>query len=404
MKEEERAIMKAKVEVPIVSEQVETFNAKLLEKEVVLKQAEMEVKLVDCPKPSNCVQLAQPQGGLVSGTTPAPLPACQPTIFHSKPLTVEAVGHADCVIIGGAHKEEIGFQTASQGELIAIIPKEAEPVVNKEIEELIVIQEVEGPVLNNPGNSTDQTLTRKTLTKKTLTKGTLTKAVLNKEVAMIGATQVEQEAFKHVEATMVAEEEAIVMEDEEEVTNKLVEEEESLEHVEEEGFINHVEEFSISVEGFDYDENTGQISYQNQPVEFATPQLREQVLAKMFQVINEGSNPPSKPASPKGLEPSPISPEPLNLRHQERRLTFGHLSQAKVQSLGRWTSWTKSLLMSDLEAAFSKPRRGIIWSNFSPEEKLAHFDMVNWEATFPLDPPPRSLMFEADEDQWSTWA
>jgi len=60
--------------------------------------------------------------------------------------------------------------------------------------------------------------------------------------------------------------------------------------------------------------------------------------------------------------------------------------------------------MSDLEAAFSKPRRGIIWSNFSPEEKLAHFDMVNWEATFPLDPPPRSLMFEADEDQWSTWA
>ena len=43
MEEEERAIMKAKVEVSIVSEQVETFNAKLVEKEVVLKQAEVEV-------------------------------------------------------------------------------------------------------------------------------------------------------------------------------------------------------------------------------------------------------------------------------------------------------------------------------------------------------------------------
>ena len=60
--------------------------------------------------------------------------------------------------------------------------------------------------------------------------------------------------------------------------------------------------------------------------------------------------------------------------------------------------------MSDLEAAFSKPRRGIHWSDFSPEEKLACFDMVDWGATFPLDPPPRSLMFEPDEDQWSTWA
>ena len=81
------------------------------------------------------------------------------------------------------------------------------------------------------------------------------------------------------------------MGDEEDPTNKLVEEEEeSLGHVEEEEFINHVEEFSFSVEGFDYDENTGQVSYQNQPVEFATPQLREQVLAKMFQVINEGSD------------------------------------------------------------------------------------------------------------------
>ena len=57
------------------------------------------------------------------------------------------------------------------------------------------------------------------------------------------------------------------MEDEEETTNKLVEEEESHGHVEEEEFINHVEEFSFSVEGFDYDENTGQISYQNQPVD-----------------------------------------------------------------------------------------------------------------------------------------
>ena len=350
-----------KLAMPVQREEVKM--ATLKEEELAI----VEVKVVNCLKPSNSVELAQPQGGLVSGTMPAPLPAHQPITFLSKPLDVEDAEDDDCVVFGGAHQEEIGVQTASQGELIALIPKVKEPIVNQEVEE----------------------------------------PVLNKEVVMIDATQVEEEVAKHVEAMILAKEEVIVVEDEEkETTIKLVEEEEeSLGHVEEEGFTNHVEEFSFSVEGFEYDENTGLISYQHQPVEFATPQLREQVLAKMFQVINEGSsNPLSMPASPKGLESSPISHKPLNLRHQERRLTFGHLSQTKVQSLGRRTSWTKSLLMSDLEAAFSKPRRGIIWSDFSPEEKLAHFDMVNWEATFPLDPPPRSLMLEPEEDQWSTWA
>ena len=219
-----------KLAVPVQKEEVKMAT---LQEEIVTMQAKVE----DCLKPSNSVQLAQPQGGLVSGTmpaplpahqpitflsnpldvaqpqgglvsgtTPAPLPACQPTIFLSKPLAMEAVEHADCVVIGGAHKEEIGFQTASQGELIALIPKVEEPVINKEMGEPIVNQEVE------------------------------------------------QEVVKHVEAMIVAKEEVIVMEDEEETTNKLVEEEEeSLGHVEEEGFINHVEEFSFSVEGFEYD-------------------------------------------------------------------------------------------------------------------------------------------------------
>ena len=85
-------------------------------------------------------------------------------------------------------------------------------------------------------------------------------------------------------------------------------------------------------------------------------------------------------------------------------MTYGHLSHAKVKSLGRWTSWTRDRLVSGLDAAFSRPRRGISWFDFSPEEKLAHFAMVDWAATYPDDPPSRTLLLEPDEDLWSTWA
>ena len=83
----------------------------------------MEAKMVDCLKPSNSVELAQPQGGLVSGTMPAPLPAYQPITFLSKPLDVEDAEDDDCVVFGGVHKEEIGFQTAIQSLREAALPR-----------------------------------------------------------------------------------------------------------------------------------------------------------------------------------------------------------------------------------------------------------------------------------------
>ena len=58
--------------------------------------------------------------------------------------------------------------------------------------------------------------------------------------------------------------------------------------------------------------------------------------------------------------------------------------------------------LRELEQTFS--RRGDSWSNFSPEDKLACFDMVDWVTSCPDDPPSRSLMFEPKEDPWSTWA
>ena len=66
--------------MPVQKEEVEM--ATLKEEEI----ATMEAKVVDCLKPSNSVELAQPQGGLVSGTMPAPLPAYQPITFLSNPL------------------------------------------------------------------------------------------------------------------------------------------------------------------------------------------------------------------------------------------------------------------------------------------------------------------------------
>ena len=62
------------------------------------------------------------------------------------------------------------------------------------------------------------------------------------------------------------------------------------------------------------------------------------------------------------------------------------------------------MLMSELEAAFHKPRFGILWSEFNLEEKVACFDSVDWAASYPLDPPPRYLMFEQGKDNWSNWA
>ena len=93
-----------------------------------------------------------------------------------------------------------------------------------------------------------------------------------------------------------------------------------------------------------------------------------------------------------------VPPKPFHPRHQEQRLKFGHLGPSKVKSLGRWTSWTRDFLHSELDAMFSRPKRGVLWFDFSPEEKLAYFDMINWPDSCPDDPPSRSLMFEPESD------
>ena len=85
-------------------------------------------------------------------------------------------------------------------------------------------------------------------------------------------------------------------------------------------------------------------------------------------------------------------------------MTLNHMESNKVKSLGRPTSWTKDLLMSTMEAAFNKPRFGILWSEFGLGEKVACFDSVDWAASYPLDLPPRHLMFERGKDEWSNWA
>ena len=164
------------------------------------------------------------------------------------------------------------------------------------------------------------------------------------------------------------------------------------------------EGIEIPVEDFELDAETGQVLHQNQPVVFASPKVREQVMAK----LSPASHVPLLEVI-LGSKQLWVTIKPINLRHQGQKLMFRHLRPAKVKSMGRWTSWTRVQLLSVLKETFSRPRRGTYcdtpsWSDFSPEEKLGSFNMIDWAASYPLDPPPRSLMFEPEEDPWSTWA
>ena len=164
------------------------------------------------------------------------------------------------------------------------------------------------------------------------------------------------------------------------------------------------EGIEIPVEDFELDAETGQVLHQNQPVVFASPKVREQVMAK----LSPASHVPLLEVI-LGSKQLWVTIKPINLRHQGQKLMFQHLRPAKVKSMGRWTSWTRVQLLSVLKETFSRPRRGTYcdtpsWSDFSQEEKLGSFNMIDWAASYPLDPPPRSLMFEPEEDPWSTWA
>ena len=352
MKEEERAIMKAKVEEPIVSEQVEMFTAKPVEEEVVFKQVEEEI--VSAKQDSEVV-------------------------VHSN---LHAEKEEDMVTMEG------NMATVEE-DMAAHTPKVEEPIVSEQVE-------------------------------------------------MFNAKPVEEEVvFQQAEVEVITtQDEKVeeVVQDEEQMSNKLVEDEVSLQQVQEEVIINQAgneeeeeeevneEKVSFSMEDLEYDEATGQlfIHLESGMREVTDLQCRNQLLAKMSSIPEDDGllasvfpSPEARATPTLSQVPDvgevlsatpPVLLKPINFRLQEQRLTFSHLGQSRAQSLGRWTSWTRDLLISDLEAAFTKPRRSIYWSDFSLEEKLACFDMVDWGATYPLDPPPRSLMFEPAEDHWSTWA
>ena len=61
-------------------------------------------------------------------------------------------------------------------------------------------------------------------------------------------------------------------------------------------------------------------------------------------------------------EKEEVPPKPFHPRHQEQRLRFGHLGPSKVKSLGRWTSWTREFLHSELgsEVLQAKTRRPLV--------------------------------------------
>ena len=223
------------------------------------------------------------------------------------------------------------------------------------------------------------------------------------------SSEVEEGNVKCPTLSKSEEEEEVVAEDEEETAEAGGGGEEKVD--EEELFAKLDEEVHFSVEQFEYDEASGQFSYQGHPVQFASKKLRDQVLAKMFPSPSPSPSLPSTtpactsvPApKPEELGQSPAFPKPLNLRHQQQRLAFAHLKTSNVKSLGKQTRWTKELLFTTLEDAISNPRLGIHWADFSEEEKLASFNMIDWAASYPDDIPSRSLLLES-EDQWSTWA
>ena len=372
MEEEERAIMKAKVEEPIVSEQVEMFTAKPVEEEVIFKQVEEEIvsakqdsevvvhSNLHAEKEENMVtmegNMATVEENMAAHTPKVeePIVSEQVEMFNARPVEEE-------VVFQQAEVEVI----ATQNEKVEEVVQDEEQMSNKLVEDEVSLQQVqEDVIINQAVNEAEDIITAKQ-DPKTL--------VYSK-----------------------------IQEEEEEEVNE--------------------EKVSFSMEDLEYDEATGQlfIHLESGMREVTDIQCRNQLLAKMSSIPEDDGllasifpSPEARATPTLSQVPDvgevlsatpPVLLKPINFRLPEQRLTCGHLGQSRAQSLGRWTSWTRDLLISDFEAAFTKPRRTIFWSDFSPEEKLACFDMVDWGATYPLDPPPRSLMFEPAEDHWSTWA
>ena len=167
---EERVVTLAKVEMVVANMELIDDRGKemLVKKDEEEERATMEEKMstmeevvINYLEPVKFPhELAQPQGGFVSGAAPAPLPAYQPLTFLSKPLAPEDAEVGDCVDFGGGHMEEMGLQTAFRGELIALMPKVEEVFVSQQVEmvnddkveEVIVKQDDGEVVLELPEN------------------------------------------------------------------------------------------------------------------------------------------------------------------------------------------------------------------------------------------------------------
>ena len=168
-------------------------------------------------------------------------------------------------------------------------------------------------------------------------------------------------------------------------------------------------QFTFSIDNLKYDATVDEFSLEDEPVEFASPELRAQLLAKVK--ARDGDQAAATPPPENGSsedhhqlgqgEIKDGPPKPLNLRHQLQRSTFCHLSPGGVKSLGRWTSWTGARLEEFLSEAFTRPRFDMFWSEYSPEEKLEASKMVDWRESFPDDPPPSYLLSNFGE-LWSS--
>jgi len=303
------------------------------------------------PKP---LELAQPQGGPVSGRAPATLPAPQPPTSFSKPLkdeglkvTADAKHVEEILKVETYVKEaEVMKEANSKAKMIVQLEETSdEAAVMKEAklgekETKQVFLEQDGLTTDNKALSIDEA------------EETLDEAVIMKE-AETGEKKPKQGWEVFLEQNVLAT-------DNEEVKGAI-----DAQQFDEEPLVDTTQQPEV-VDGVSNEEETN------------TQHGEEDKFNK------------------EDKEEAP--PKPFYPRHQEQRLRFGHLNPSKVKSLGRWTSWTRDSLHSELDAKFSKPRRGVLWSDFSPEEKLAHFDMIDWPNSCPDDPPSRSLMFKPESD------
>ena len=155
-----------------------------------------------------------------------------------------------------------------------------------------------------------------------------------------------------------------------------------------------VEEFSFCIDDLQYDDDSGEVSMGGQSVQFASAELRQRVLKKLR--MNQFKKTVVDDQDPKEIgqvhDQHPPLPRPLQLSHQIQRSIFAKVKQSKAKALGKWTTWTSDRLEAFLSEAFTKPRLGVFWAEYTPEEKVEVSKMVDWEATFPEDPPPPYLL------------